>query len=110
MIRVAVCCRVLQCVAVCCSVLQCVAVCCRVLQSVAVCCGVVQCGAVCCIMEGGGYDIFNHDSFNCRMIRILIRTSPPPPEKFELAISESLKCARCVHTCINPHKYMKSSV
>ena len=40
LMRVAVCCSVLQCVAVCCSMLQCVAVCCSVLQCVAVCCSV----------------------------------------------------------------------
>jgi len=46
--RIAVCCSVLQCVAVCCSVLQCVAMCCSVLQRVAVCCSVLQCVVVCC--------------------------------------------------------------
>jgi len=36
-LRVAVCCSVLQCAAVCYSVLQCTAMCCSVLQCVAVC-------------------------------------------------------------------------
>jgi len=40
-VRVAVCCSVLQCVAVCCSVLQCVAVRGSVLQSNSVCFGVL---------------------------------------------------------------------
>ena len=35
-VRIAVCCSVLQCVAVCCSVLQCITACCSVLQRVAV--------------------------------------------------------------------------
>jgi len=48
LLRVAVCCSVLQCVVVCCSVLQCVAVCCSVLQCAAVCCRVLQCVAVLC--------------------------------------------------------------
>ena len=45
-LRVQVCCGVLQCVAVRCSVLQCVAVCYSVLQRVAACCSVLQCDAV----------------------------------------------------------------
>ena len=72
LVRITVCCNMLQCVAVRCSVLQCVAVCrrvsttvtwrfhvvqcvavcvavcCSVLQCVAVCCSVLQCVAVCC--------------------------------------------------------------
>jgi len=41
LLRVAVCCSVLQCVAVCCSVWQ------SMLQCVAVCCSVLQCAACC---------------------------------------------------------------
>ena len=46
--RVIVCCSVLQCVAVRCSVLRCGAVCCSALQCIAVRCGVLQFVAVRC--------------------------------------------------------------